>query len=112
MLGSPQGRASYPLLAPDFLCHRTRGVISMASEPPAKRPRYQEVGLPWWLTQYRICPQCRRPRFKPWVWKMPCKREWLLTPVVSPGELHGQRSLVGYSPLDGKESDTTEGLTL
>ena len=25
-----------------------------------------------------------------------------------PGESHGQRSLVGYSPWDCKESDTTE----
>ena len=25
-----------------------------------------------------------------------------------PGEFHGQRSLAGYSPWDGKESDMTE----
>ena len=24
-------------------------------------------GLPWWLGWKRICPQCRRPRFDPWV---------------------------------------------
>ena len=24
-------------------------------------------GLPWWLRQYRICLQCRRLRFDPWV---------------------------------------------
>ena len=29
-----------------------------------------------------------------------------------PGEFHGQRSLVGYSPWGRKESDTTEWLTL
>ena len=29
-----------------------------------------------------------------------------------PGEFHGQRSLVDYSPWDHKESDTTEQLTL
>ena len=29
-----------------------------------------------------------------------------------PGELHGQRSLAGYSPCGHKESDTTEQLTL
>ena len=34
------------------------------------------------------------------------------TPVFSPGEFHGQRSLVGYSPWGHKESDTTEQLTL
>ena len=26
------------------------------------------------------------------------RREWQPTPVFLPGELHGQRSLVGYSP--------------
>ncbi|KAB0369215.1 hypothetical protein FD755_019220, partial [Muntiacus reevesi] len=32
------------------------------------------------------------------------------TPVFLPGESHGQRSLVGYSPQGHKESDTTERL--
>ena len=27
--------------------------------------------------------------------------------VFLPGEFHGQRSLIGYSPWGGKESDTT-----
>ena len=36
------------------------------------------------------------PTFSPWVWKIPWRREWLPTPVFLPGELHGQRSLVGY----------------
>ena len=31
-------------------------------------------------------------------------------PLFLPGEFHGQRSLVGYSPWDRKESDTTERL--
>ena len=31
--------------------------------------------------------------------------------VFLPGELPGQRSLVGYSPWGHKELDTTEGLT-
>ena len=34
------------------------------------------------------------------------------TPVFFPGGSHGQRSLVGYSPWDHKQSDTTEQLTL
>ena len=34
--------------------------------------------------------------------------KWLPTPVFSPGEFHGQRSLVDYSPWGHKESDTTE----
>ena len=34
------------------------------------------------------------------------------TPVVLPGESHGQRSLAGYSPWGHRELDTTEQLTL
>ena len=43
-----------------------------------------------------------RPGFDPW------RREWLPARVLLPGESHGQRSLVGYSPWDHKELDTTE----
>ena len=32
------------------------------------------------------------------------------TVIILPGESHGQRSLVGYSPWGRKESDTTEQL--
>ena len=32
------------------------------------------------------------------------------TPVLFPGESHGGKSLVGYSPRGRKESDTTEWL--
>ena len=54
----------------------------------------------------------KRLGFDPWVRKIPCRRAWQPTPVFLPGECHGQRSLVGYSPWDSKESDTTEWLTL
>ena len=36
------------------------------------------------------------------------RREWLPTPVFLPGEFHGLRSLVGYSPDSHKGSDTTK----
>ena len=32
------------------------------------------------------------------------RKEWQPTPVFLPGESHGQRSLVGYSPWDHKET--------
>ena len=32
--------------------------------------------------------------------------------ILEPGEFHGQRSLVGYSPWGRKELDTTEQPTL
>jgi len=40
----------------------------------------------------------KRPGFSPWVGKIPWRRAWQPTPVFLPGESHGQRSLVGYSP--------------
>ena len=46
------------------------------------------------------------------VGKIPWRREWQPTPTFLPGEFHGQRSLVGYSPGGHKESDTAERLTL
>ena len=49
-----------------------------------------------------------KPRFDPWVRKIPWRRKWQRTPVFLPGESHGQRSLVGYSPRGHKESDMTE----
>ena len=49
------------------------------------------------------------------VWSLgleyPPKERILPTPVFLPGEFHGQRSLVGYSPWHYKELDMTERLT-
>jgi len=42
----------------------------------------------------------------------PWRRKWEPTPVFLPGESHGQRSLVGYSPWGREELDMTERLTL
>ena len=71
-------------------------------------------GLSWWLRRKRICFQCGRPRFDPWVRKIPWRRKWLPTPVFLPGKFHRQRSLVGYSPWGHKESDdrVTDTFTL
>ena len=41
-------------------------------------------------------------------WKILWRRKWQHTPVFLPGELQGQRSLVGYSPWGHKHSDMTE----
>ena len=38
----------------------------------------------------------------------PWRTVWQSSPVFLPGESHGQRSLVGYSPLGHKESIMTE----
>ena len=56
---------------------------------------------------------CRKPEL-PWLvnkvfllifhWN----RKWQPTPVILPGQSHGQRNWVGYSPWCCKESETTE----
>ena len=58
----------------------------------------------WWRRQWRICLQCRRPKF-PW------RREWQSTPVFLLEKSHGLRSLAGYTPWSLKESDLTEWLS-
>ena len=58
------------------------------------------------------CRRFKRLHFYPWVGKIPWRRKWQPTPVFLPGESHGQRSMMGYSPWGHKESDTTEQLTL
>ena len=62
--------------------------------------------LRWW----RVCLQCVRPEFNPWVRNIPWRGEWLPTPVLLPEKFRGWRSLVGYSPWGCKELDTIEQL--
>ena len=67
-----------------------------------------DKGLPRQLSGKESACQCKRHRFNPWVGKIPWRRIWQPTAVFCCGEFHGQRSLVGYSPWDHKESDMTE----
>ena len=62
-------------------------------------------GFPWWLRWWRICLECRRPGFDPWVRKIPWRRKWLPTLVFLPGEFHGQRSQAPMVPM-GQQSQT------
>ena len=50
----------------------------------------------------------KRPRLDLWFGKISWRRKGQSTPVFLPGEYHGQRRLVGYSPWGGKELDKTE----
>ena len=65
-------------------------VVQMVQNPPATWETW--VGSLGWL-------------------RSPGEGNWLPTPVFLLGELHGQRSLAGYSPSDCKESDRTERLS-
>ena len=51
----------------------------------------------------------RETRVRSLVQEDPLEKEMVFpTPVFLPGESHGRRSLVGYSPWGRKEMDTTE----
>ena len=55
--------------------------------------------------------QCRRHKrhvIDPWARKIPWRKKWQPTAVFLPGEFHGQRNLVGYSPWSCKKPDMTE----
>ena len=73
-------------------CYTIKGTLGFSGGASGKEP---------------IC-QCRRHercRFSPWVGKFPWRRKWQPIPVFLPGESHGQRNLVGYSP-SGHKSQT------
>ena len=104
---------------------RETWVRSLGGEDPLKKGKAAHsnilVGrIPWtvyhmgsqsrgWLSDFHFggtsvrdpTHQCRRRKrqgFNPWVRKIPWRRTWKSTPVFLPGESHGQRSLVGYTP--------------
>ena len=59
------------------------------------------MGFPGGTSGKESSWQCRGRkgcRFSPWVGKIPWRRAQQPTPVFLPGESHGQRILVGYSP--------------
>ena len=93
------------------------GPDPVARPPPSVAPRFSQsmdswTAFPDGASGKESACQCRRRKrhgFNPWVGKMPWSREWQSIPLSLPGESHGQRSLVGYSPWGLKEPDTTEG---
>ena len=62
---------------------------------------FHSLRLPRWLRGREFTCQCRRHRrhgFDTSVGKIHWRRKWHPTSVFLPGEFHGQKSLVGYSP--------------
>ena len=82
--------------------------VTFVCLPNAYRMKSKNLNrIPQWLSR-RLCLQRRRPRFDPWVRKIPWRRTWQPTLVLLSGEPHGQRSLLGWSPQGCTESDTSE----
>ena len=63
------------------------------------------------LVAHRICLQYERPGFDPWVGKVPWRREWQLSLVISPREFHEQRSLVGLQSMGSQRAGNDWGTT-
>ena len=59
------------------------------------------------IISYTLCKKHNITFFQP-LCNEAWRRTWQPTPVFSPGESHGRRSLAGYSPWGHRESDTTE----
>ena len=68
---------------------------------------------PWHTSDLSANSVCMSPKImRVSLCRQLVKRKWKPTPVFLPGESHGRRSLVVYSPCGRKESDTTERLHL
>ena len=59
----------------------------------------------------RNLPTMRETQVQPLGQEDPLEKGMASTPVFLPGESHGQKSLVGYSPWGCKQLDTTERLS-
>ena len=93
--------------------HQNHGGLLRLNFPQRNKGNYLwKTELLRWLRWLRICLQCRRPGFDPWIGKIPWRRKLQPTPAFLPGEFHEQRNLAGYSPWGRRESDTTKRSTL
>ena len=88
-----------------WLLAQRASLLTDHGEPPVRT-----VG--WFKGEQTPSRVTRRPGFDPWVGKTPLGKGTVPTPVILPGEVHAGRSPAGYSPWGGRESDTTEQLTL
>ena len=70
-------------------------------EIKARPPVLQADSLPSEPPESRCLPMQERG-FDLWIRKIPWQRAWQPTPGFLPGESHGQRGLIGYSPWNNK----------
>ena len=76
----------------------TRGLLSTWETSPTSYGPWTSL-MAWTIKNLPAVPESGVPSLgqeDPW------GREWQPTPVFLPGEFHGQRSLVGYSPRGHK----------
>ena len=101
-----------------------RVMVSALSREPSKRLCFHdcaEIPKFWsWLILFKASLVAQTVERLPTMWETevrslggenPLEKEWQPTPVFLPGEIHGQRALVGYSPRGHKELGMTDQLT-
>ena len=81
---------------PVFLPGEFHGQMSLAGYGPwGRKESDTTVGLPWWLSSKESACNAGNLGLIPVI---PWRRKWQPIPIFLPGNSHGQRSLVGYSP--------------
>ena len=65
------------------------------------------IGLPWWLSGKESACQCRRPRFKSWVRKIPWRRKWQPHSSTLVWEIPRTEEPGSYNHAVAEELDTT-----
>ena len=109
-------RIKHPLHRPAPPCPQAQcpGTNPSANQKPwvqcpdlgDSKTAWHKKGIPWWLRRERVCLQCGRPEFSPWIRRVPWRRKWQPTPGFLPEKSHGWRSLAGYSPFTVAKSWT------
>ena len=100
-LSSPTRDQTYSL-------HQELRILTTGPSGKSRYSIYIVFGLPGGSDSKESACNAGHVSSIPGLGRFPWRREWLPTPVCWPGEFHGQRSLVGYSPWGHKESETTE----
>ena len=75
--------------------------------PTSSPPR-----VSWWLRQLRICLQCRRPGFDPWVRKDPLEKGMATYSTILASRIQWTEKPGRPQTMSHKASDTVERLTL
>ena len=84
-----------PVILLNIKSHRIEILYPSSMDPKLLK------GFPGGASGQELSCQCRRCEgqgFDPWVGKVPWRRTWHPTLLFLPGESHGERNLVGYSP--------------
>ena len=101
-------KGPHSFLANPFTKARTSLVAELVNNPAGEGIGYP-LQYPWASLMVQTVKNLPA-MWETWVRKIPWRRKWQPAPEFWPGESHGQRSLVCYSPRDHRESDTTEQL--